>query len=139
MPRKRTTASQNHSGSSIDRRTRLSKRSMPWAAMNRPTLVAPGWRGNHAASVTSAPPSAAAGDPGRCHIGLARFARSPRQELAQGAHEKRDVPAAGGVAHAPDPPDAPGEVAHAPADLDAVTVEELPTGGAVVDSLGQPS
>ena len=39
--RKRTTASQNHSGSSIDRRTSSSKSVMPCAAMNRPTLVAP--------------------------------------------------------------------------------------------------
>src|SRR5437762_3457809 len=39
IPRKRATASQNHSGSSIERATRSSKPAMPTAAMKRATLL----------------------------------------------------------------------------------------------------
>src|SRR3712207_2381160 len=39
MPRNSTTAPQNHSGSSIERRTRASNSRIPCAPMNRPTFV----------------------------------------------------------------------------------------------------
>ena len=55
-PRKETNASQNHSGSSIDRRRSASKSVNPCAAMNRPTLLvaASSGVGIHAASGTGA-------------------------------------------------------------------------------------
>src|SRR5581483_1605019 len=39
MPRKRTTASQNHTGSSTERVRSSPMSAMPWAVMNRPTFV----------------------------------------------------------------------------------------------------